>query len=296
MSLHKKISLMPTKTRYRLLVTFCLTSLIPILSGVYIGSLFIKYPFDMNPLNLMTMSMVVLFAMLLSFLGYEINKDLVMPIVEATLAAKKIASGTLEEFPNLQGSDELEDLSRSLKMISKNAKELLEKVEKLSLKDKLTGLYKATYIQERLNEEIQRSIHYQRPCSFVYFYIESYNEPASPQTENNPEELLKAIAGILSKHLSEFDRAARINLNEFAVIYTDCNKKNAIEKTQAVTAQINEFLSHRMANKQKAVLRVFAGISENPIDGVVADELYAKARDRMRLVKTRGVHPIEAFA
>ena len=291
-----KIALMPTQTRYRLLITFCLTSLIPILSGVYVGSLFVRYPFDSNPMNLMTISLVILFSMLLSFLGHEVNKGLIFPIMDATSAAKRIALGELAEVPNLRGSDELEDLSHSLHMISKNAKELLEKVEKLSLKDKLTGLYKATYLQERLNEEIQRSIHYQRPCSFIYFHIDSSNSVVSEIATSGSEELLKGIAGILSRHLSEFDRAARINLTDFAVILTDTNKKSAIERTQAITLKVKEFLSGTTVDVQKKTLRVFAGISENPIDGVTADDLYVKAQDRMRLAKTKGLNIIEAFA
>ena len=50
------------------------------------------------------------------------------------------------------GTDELEELSRSLRVISKNAKELLDKVEKLSPRDKLTGLYNVSYIRERLDD------------------------------------------------------------------------------------------------------------------------------------------------
>ena len=296
MKMSKKIRVMPTASRYRLMVSFCLSSLIPILSGVYIGSLFIKYPFDMNPLNLLTISMVILFSMLLSFLGHEINKGLIFPIEEATRTAEKIAGGKLEAVPNLRGSDELESLSRNLRTISDNAKELLDQVEKLSLKDKLTGLYKAAYIQERLDEEIRRSVHYQRPCSFVYFHIQSLDEVASKNGAEASENILKAIAHVLGKYLSEFDRAAKINFSEFAIIFTDRNKKSAIEKTERIAAEIKAFLCEQSLNHQKSELKVFAGISENPIDGVIADELYIKAQDRMRLAKTKGMSSVEAFA
>ncbi len=292
----KKLLVMPTKSKPRLLISFCLSSLIPILTGVYIGSLFVKYPFELNPLSLMTISLILLFSMFLSLLGYQINHQLVIPILEASHAAKKIASGELEETPILGGSDELKDLSQSLRVISENARELLEKVETLSLKDKLTGLYKTTYIQERLGEEIQRSIHYQRPCSFVYFHIESLGVYISQHGEGASEDLLKSVAGILNGHLSKFDRAARINLSDFALIFTDRNKKSAIEKTESIVLEIKEFLAKKTLNGKKEFLRVFAGVSENPLDGVIADELYVKAQDRMRLAKEKGTHSVEAFA
>jgi diguanylate cyclase (GGDEF)-like protein len=206
-----------------------------------------------------------------------------MPLVQVKEAAENIAAGRLEDEPQVVGAtDEIQDLTQSLKKISRNAKELLEKVEKLSLKDKLTGLYNATYIRERLDEEIQRAIYYQRPCSFAYIMIKNYDEITAKSGEEASEGTLKMMAGVLNGQMSEFDRAARIGRGEFAIIFPDKNKKKCIE------------LMEKIRQESPKDLSVCIGISENPIDGVDADSLYVKAQDRMKVAHRSG-KPLEAF-
>src|SRR3989338_4596812 len=107
-----KITVMPTKLRYKLLVSFCLMSLLPILAGVYLVSVFVKFPFEMSAQNLWTVTMTLLFSMSLSFMGYMTTKQLFGPISDIASAAKNIAQGKPEEAAQLdaKGSDELEDL------------------------------------------------------------------------------------------------------------------------------------------------------------------------------------------
>ena len=279
--------MLPTNLKYKMLVSFCLMSLLPILAGIYVASLFIKFPFEANQGNLTTVSLVSLFSFLLSFLGYIITKQTMSPIEIVTKAAHNIASGKLDEptpVDDTDSADEIQDLTRSLRIISKNAKELLDKVEKLSLKDKLTGLYNAAYIRERLDEEIQRAIHYQRPCSFVHLALQNFDVFEAAEGEIKAEEALKAVAQAFNKHLREFDRAARVGRGEFAIILPDKNKKKAIEMVEKIGQEV-------LATS----LQLYAGISENPIDGVQADGLYIKAQDRMKTARNEK-KLLEAFA
>lgn len=297
MSSFRLLSLMPSKLRYKLLISFCLTSVLPLLVGIYIASLFVHWPFDENPGNLFTITGVMSFSLLLSILGYRITRELVEPVVDMSQAAHAIAAGKLDEAPHeVKGcSDEIEDLSRSLRTISMNARELLEKVESLSLKDKLTGLYNANYIRERLREEIQRAVLYQKPCSFAYFHVPEFESYVAKRGVAAGETFLKELAAVFPKHLAEWDRAAHIKNDEFAIIFPDCNKKKAIAHVEQIRgdllAKINE-----IPGRNGTVLTVSIGVSENPIDGVTADELFVKARERCRAVRTKGPNLIEAFA
>ncbi|MCG3176358.1 MAG: hypothetical protein MOGMAGMI_01307 [Candidatus Omnitrophica bacterium] len=281
---------MQSRLRYKLLLAFCLMSLLPILVGVYIASLFVKFPFEATSSNLTTIGLVTACSLTLSFLGLQVTKQLVTPIADATEAARRIASGQVDETPEIKGgSEEIEELSKSLRLISLNAKELLEKVERLSMKDKLTGLHNATYIRERLNEEIQRAGHYQRPCSFAVFSIDRLEVLAAEKGEAAVEDLLKRIARELEKPLSEFDRAARLGRNEFALILPDKNKKKAIEIVEGVCRGI------AASDMFGSEMRVYAGISENPLDGASAEQLFLKAQSRVRTARG-SAKPVEAFA
>lgn len=275
--------MLPTKLKYKMLVSFCLMSLLPILAGIYVASLFIKFPFEADQGNLTTVSLVSLFSLFLSFLGYAITKQTMKPITNVTTVAQHIAEGKLDEplsIDTSESADEIQELTRSLKTISMNAKELLDKVEKLSLKDKLTGLYNAAYIRERLNEEIQRAIHYQRPCSFIYLTVQNFDALEDTNNEKTVEEALKMVAKVLNNQLREFDRAARIGRGEFAIILPDKNKKKSIEIIEKIGQEIQALVL-----QGRSPLLLCAGISENPIDGVQADGLYMKALDRMKVAK-----------
>ncbi|GEM_PF-939445 len=293
-----KLKVMPTKLKYQLVVAFCLMSLLPILAGLYITSIFIRYPFETSSANLMMISLITFFSLTLSFFGFLATKQIFGPLTNIASTAQHIAEGKLDQdnMVEVKGSDELEDLTKSLKVISKNAREFLDKIERLSLKDKLTGLYNATYIRERLNEEIQRAIHYQRPCAFACLTIDAFDDYVMKCGLKASDEALKSVAKIFEKNLSEFDRAARINKEEFVIIFPDKNKKRAIQIIEEISKDVMGFSFGSKAARKDEHLTICVGISENPIDGVSADELYMKARDRMKTAKNRGHNTIEAFA
>jgi len=171
----------------------------------------------------------------------------------------------------------------------------MDKVDRLSLKDALTGFYNATYIRERLKEEIQRAVHYQRPCSFVYLNVDGFNDYAAQHGVEASEEALKSVAKIIERHLSEFDRPARIRKDEFVIIFPDKNKKKIMEIAEGISREIAAFSFGAKGGTANQRLTVCAGISENPMDGVSVDELFVKARDRMRSAKSKGHNIIEAF-
>lgn len=293
MSFLKKMSILPTKLKYKLVVSFCLMSVLPLLVGLYIASLFIVYPFHVDSGILFKINSVMLCSVILSFAGYKITLQMVASITDLTLTAGKIAKGDLVDPAGVQEAEELQDLSTSLKAISQSARELLEKVEKLSLTDKLTGLYNASYIRERLSEEIQRAAHYQRPCAFAYFVVEHAEAYEAKAGRGALEEVLKSIAKILNAHLSKFDRAARINLYEFTLILPDKNKKAALETGDRILQEFQKLFGRRGIGSE--ILAVNVGISENPLDGGDANEIYFKAQDRARTAKARGYNRIEAF-
>ncbi len=285
--------IMPTKIRYQLAVAFSLMSVLPLLVGLYVASLFIRWPFESNDLTLVSIIMGV--SGFLAFLGYQITKQMVTPIAAVAATARKLADGRSVEVPAMKGNDEIEELSKSLRTISLNARELLDRVEKLSLKDKLTGLHNASYIRERLNEEIERAIHFQRPCSFAYLSILNFDAHRNALGEAVAEKTLKDIADILRRHTAEFDRAARISNDEFAVILPDKNKKKAISILEAIRTDLAKAETFRSEPAEER-LSLSIGLSENPLDGVSGQELFIKARDRAAEARRKGGDLIEAFA
>ena len=115
-------SILPTKLKYVLLASFCLMTLIPMLAGAYAATLIMKAAEERGEPYLFTISMIGLMSLLVAYFGFASVRRMLMPIVKVRLAAENIAAGRLDEETEVPAAtDEIQDLTRSLQKISKNA-------------------------------------------------------------------------------------------------------------------------------------------------------------------------------
>jgi len=160
---------------------------------------------------------------------------------------------------------------------------LATRVEKLEVIDNLTGLYNQVFVKDRLDEEIKRAIRFQRPCAFVLLSIDRFEEYRSAFGHIAGEGILIQMAAILRENISEVDKAARFGDYEFALILPEKNKRQAIEIADAIRRRV-EFLFSEQGDFRKR-LTCIGAVTENPVDGVVAEELILKARNILQAMK-----------
>lgn len=163
---------------------------------------------------------------------------------------------------------------------------LVHRVEKLEIKDALTGLYNKSFIGMRLQEEIKRAIAYQRPCAFIVLDIDNFNRYHQKFGALQAEATLKQVATLIRDSVSDIDRAARTGDNEFSIVLPEKNKRTAQDTAEMIRRKI-EFAYNEEQDPEKKVT-ISAGVSENPLDGIVAQELIDKAGERLGLAKRRG--------
>jgi diguanylate cyclase (GGDEF)-like protein len=169
---------------------------------------------------------------------------------------------------------------------------LMHRIEKLEIKDALTGLYNATFIRTRLQEEIKRAINYQRPCAFVIIDIDNFRQFHLSTGSIQSESTLKNIAGLIKDSISEVDRVGRIGDDEFGIVLPEKNKRQALEVAEVIRKKV-EF-GFRNADRNK-IITVSSGVSENPLDGIEAEELITKAKDLVAFAKKQGKNRVVAF-
>ena len=167
---------------------------------------------------------------------------------------------------------------------------LMQRVNKLEIKDVLTGLYNKTFILNYLQEEIKRAITYQRPCAFLLLNIDNFLNFYKAFGAIQAESVLKRVASIIKESVSEIDRVARIEDNEFAIVLPEQNKRKAKELAEEIRKKIEFTFSEEQDALRKLTLS--GGIGENPLDGIKAEELINKARETLRLAKTQGKNRI----
>lgn len=170
---------------------------------------------------------------------------------------------------------------------------LMHRVEKLEIKDALTGLYNEAFIKNRLQEEIKRAIIYQRPCAFILFDIDNFKNYHDKFGYMHSESVLKKIGSLIRDSVTEIDRVGRVGEDEFAIILPERNKRQAQEIAENIRKKI-QFSYSEEADEAKKVT-VSAGVSENPLDGIEAEELVAKAKDLRNMAKKQGRNRVVSF-
>lgn len=212
---------------------------------------------------------------------------MVVPILsKGNVYGLLIAGNDFEEFIFSNTERELLLLISKQIAIAYSNEILKKEIEKLEVMDKLTGLYNSRYLRNRLNEEIKRAVSFQRPCSFVILTIDRFNEFHEIFGHIAAENALIKIGSILKAHIGEADKAARFGDHEFALILPEKNKRQSIEVADIIRSTVELTLNEEDDPRRK--ITCTGAVTENPIDGVTADDLIRKAGEILKDAHKQG--------
>lgn len=218
---------------------------------------------------------------------FKLKNALIMPVYSKGKVVGVLGVGNNQDNFTYEKEDlELLDIFAKQISIAVENDSLIHKVEVLEIKDALTGLFNEGYIRNRLQEEIKRAITYQRPCAFVLLSIDDFEMFHQTFGSLQAESMLKKIAVLVKESISEIDRAGRFSDNEFAVVLPEKNKRRALEVAEDIRKKI-EF-SFKEESDQGKRITITGGVSENPLDGVQAQELIIKAKELIKVSRTQG--------
>lgn len=171
---------------------------------------------------------------------------------------------------------------------------LTKRAEELKVVDELTGLYNAQYMRPRLDEELRRAMRYHRPCSLILLNADHFRQFQELYGGLATESALRQLATLIKGQVTEVDRVGRMGPDEFAVILPERNKREAIELAQAICQRVAQHPFMNGTQRVSRPLTVSGGISENPIDGATAEQLWAKAAEFLKLAKLQGKNQVVA--
>lgn len=224
-------------------------------------------------------------------LTFGLKNAFIVPVISRGKAIGVLGIGNnKKDFVYRSDDLELLDIFAKQVAISIESDFLMHKAQSLEIKDPLTGLFNESYIKSRLDEEIKRAILYQRPCSFILYDVDGFRQYRSQFGDLASEAALKKVAVVLEDSVSEIERAARFGDNQFAIVLPEKNKKQAQEISEDMRKKI-EFAFSEESDKSRR-LTVSGGLSENPIDGMSAEDLINKARELLKLAKSQGKNQV----
>jgi diguanylate cyclase (GGDEF)-like protein len=152
-------------------------------------------------------------------------------------------------------------------------KKLSVRVDELEVFDYLTGLYNEKFMLKRLDEEIRRSLVYQRPCGFLLMEIANFDEYQRSAGMIEAEKLVKRAAKLFKENLRPIDIAGRLAANSLGAILIEKNKR----QSQTMASTIKEKLEQVLKDQVKLKFCV----AENPVDGATSLELIHFAQSHM---------------
>ena len=176
---------------------------------------------------------------------------------------------------------------------------LLERTERRSLHDDLTGLPNRRYFEEILQREFGRAQRTRRPLSIINFDLDRFKAVNDEHGHAVGDEVLRSFAGLLSRQVRSIDLPVRYGGEEFVVLLPDTDKdgaQRAAEKVRLATEELR--LGRRGATREQRHelrLTVSAGVASFPEDGLGPEILLRRADQAMYLAKSLGRNQVIGF-
>ena len=118
--------------------------------------------------------------------------------------------------------------------------EKMKELEKLLVRDYLTGLYNRKFFMERLVEELAWSGRYSEPLSFIILDIDHFKKINDTYGHSCGDEVLRQLSKTLVAALRAHDVVARYGGEEFVVLLADTNNDDAITVAEKLRVAVQE--------------------------------------------------------
>jgi len=134
------------------------------------------------------------------------------------------------------------DLEKSLKSAN-------EEIRILSITDPLTGIYNRGYLNERLPQEIKRSIRYKRSLSFILCDIDRFKSVNDNYGHLAGDTILKGFVGCITDSIrDQIDWSARYGGEEFLIVLPETDflgAKHLAERMRAVVSEKDHIIGDK---------------------------------------------------
>ncbi|MGO9378914.1 MAG: diguanylate cyclase [Dissulfurispiraceae bacterium] len=167
--------------------------------------------------------------------------------------------------------------------------EKMKELEKLLVKDYLTGVYNRKFLMERFVEELAWATRYQEPLSLIFLDIDHFKKINDTYGHSCGDEVLKQLAKTLSSALRVHDIVARYGGEEFVILLSNTGWDDSLTVAEKIRVTIEESDFFCDENPIKMPITVSIGVTstEGELD-LLPDSLIVKADQALYEAKAAG--------
>lgn len=161
------------------------------------------------------------------------------------------------------------------------------RLEELSFKDPLTGVYNRRYFALRMEEEARRHARFGEPLSLVLLDLDRFKSINDEMGHRAGDHTLHEAAQLIVASSRSFSVVTRYGGDEFAVLLVNTPKSGAVKYAQRIKGVVER---HRFVH---GPLTVSVGIAALPEDVTTADDLVPAADRALYCAKRSGRNLVE---
>ncbi len=165
---------------------------------------------------------------------------------------------------------------------------LHREIERLSITDRLTGLYDHAYFQERLAQEVSNAKRYGKKVSLLMLDLDNFKKFNDTFGHPKGDQVLKRLGKILREIIREGDLAARYGGEEFVVVLPETGKERAFKVAERIRREVEKERFEGNEELPFVSQSVSIGVATFPDDALTKEELIEQADKALYRAKWAG--------
>lgn len=214
-------------------------------------------------------------------------RSVLVPLREFEKGMTHFANDNLTYRLDLNHNDEIGRLARDFNTMAESLMEHKTRLEELSSRDGLTGLYNRREFENRLREETQRARRYGKPLSVLLLDIDHFKNVNDRYGHQAGDETLIAVADLIRLSARPMDAVCRYGGEELAVILPETDAGGAGIVAERIRASVAESLTTTPQGDEIQVT-VSIGFAAFPQDGDTGPGLVKAADEALYAAKQEG--------
>jgi diguanylate cyclase (GGDEF)-like protein/PAS domain S-box-containing protein len=168
------------------------------------------------------------------------------------------------------------------------------KLEALSIKDEMTGIYNYRHFMKQLTAEHSRSLRTKAPYSLIFCDLDNFKKFNDTYGHMAGDQALKSFGDILIKASRSMDIPSRYGGEEFAIICPETGWEGAMVLADRIRRSTEKQTFEIAPGKPSGNITCSVGVSSYPTDGDNAEQILKAADDAAYHSKSHGKNQVTA--